>query len=178
MEGDDTDFRFVVSNREQIPPAEVERHLAALLEHWTPSTPRQSIRDTDWIAGLASYLRRLADLRINRVRLWLDRNLEKFQGGPAAIDDLRRRFDDMAIQMKANVQLCRAQCASCHLFCVHTLLHEGDHSCGTDHQCVHNCGFCKDILKPCGAPYVFPSLLITSTQKDVVPGTWVIITCT
>ena len=151
MESPDTEARFVVSNREQIPPAEVERHLAALLEHWTPSTPRQTIPDADWIAELASYLQGLADLRISHVRLWLDLNLERFQEGPAAIDDLHRRFDNMVIQMKTNVQLCRAQCASCHLVCVRGLLHEGDHSCRTDHKCARNCEFCDDGLKLCSA---------------------------
>ncbi|KAH9164611.1 hypothetical protein EDB89DRAFT_2247116 [Lactarius sanguifluus] len=156
VESDDTAARFVVANREQISPAEIERHLAALLESWSPNTPRQSIPDAEWIVGLASYLQELADLRINHVRLWLDLNLEKFQGGPAAIDDLGRRFDNMAIQMKTNVQLCRAQCVSCHLFCVRGLLHEGDHSCGTGHQCVHNCEFCEDGLKLCSTPAGHP----------------------
>ncbi|KAH9056526.1 hypothetical protein EDB87DRAFT_1636600 [Lactarius vividus] len=158
VESDDTEARFVVSNREQIPPAEIEKHLAALLESWTrsPSTPRQSIPDAEWIARLASYLQELADLRINHVRLWLDSNLERFQGGPAAIDDLHRRFDNLVIQLKTNVQLCRAQCASCHLFCVRGLLHEGDHSCGTGHHCAHNCEFCEDDLKLCSTPAGHP----------------------
>ncbi|KAI9434837.1 hypothetical protein H4582DRAFT_1855657 [Lactarius indigo] len=158
VESDDTEARFVVSNREQILPGEIEKHLLALLESWTrgPITPRQSISDAEWIAALASYLQELADLRINHVRLWLDSNLEKFQGGPAAIDDLHRKFDNMVIQMKTNVQLCRAQCASCHLFCVRGLLHEGDHSCGTGHQCAHNCEFCEDGPKLCGTPAGHP----------------------
>ncbi|KAI9453845.1 hypothetical protein BJY52DRAFT_1225384 [Lactarius psammicola] len=156
VESNDTEARFVVSNREQTPPAEIERHLATLLESWSPSTPRQSIPDAEWTAGLASYLQGLADLRIDHVGLWLDLNLERFQGGPAAIDDLRRRFDNMVIQMKTNVQLCRAQCASCHLFCVRGLLHEGDHNCGTGHQCAHNCEFCEDGLKLCSTPAGHP----------------------
>ncbi|KAH8989296.1 hypothetical protein EDB92DRAFT_2003843 [Lactarius akahatsu] len=155
---DDTEARFVVSNREQIPPGEIEKHLVALLKSWTrsPSTLRQTIPDAEWIAGLASYLQELADLRISHVRFWLDSNLERFQGGPAAIDDLHRRFDNMVIQMKTNVQLCRAQCTSCHLFCVRGLLHEGDHSCGTGHRCSHNCEFCEDGLKICGTPAGHP----------------------
>jgi hypothetical protein len=151
VECEDTVARFVVSNREQIPPAEIEAHLVPLLESWSPSPPRQSIPDAEWIADLASYLRGLADLRINHVRLWLDLNLERFQDGPAAIDDLRRKFDTIVIQMKTNVQLCSAQCVSCHLLCLRGLLHEGDHSCGTGHQCAHNCEFCEDDIKPCSA---------------------------
>lgn len=163
MECDDTELRFAVSDHEQISPAEIERHLMILLESWSPNTPRQSIPDADWIVGLVSYLQGLADLRIDHVQLWLDLNLDKFQGGPAAIDDLRRRFDNMVIQLKTNTQLCRSQCASCHLLCVRALLHEGDHNCRTDHQCAHNCGFCEDSPKLCGTPYVFLSLPVTST---------------
>ena len=142
----------------------------SLFESWSPSSPRQSIPDAEWIADLASYLQKLADLRINHVRLWLDLNLERFQGGPAAIDDLNRKFDNMVIQMKTNVQLCRAQCASCHLLCVRGLLHEGDHGCGTGHQCTHNCGFCEDDVKLCGTPYVISSLLVFCTEENVVLG--------
>ena len=155
MEGDDTEARFAISLHEQIPPTEVERNLAALLNHWSPSTPRQSMPDADWIAGLASFLQGLAVLRINHARRWVDVNLERFHGGPAAIDDLRRQFDNTVIEMKTNVQLCKAKCASCYLLCVRGLLHEGDHNCRTSHGCAHNCGFCEVDLRLCGTPYVF-----------------------
>jgi hypothetical protein len=159
VESDDTAARFAVSDRGQIPPAEVERHLVTLLEHWRPSTPRQSIPDAEWIAGLSSYLQGLVDLRVNHVRLWMDLNLKRFQDRPAAIDDLRRRFDNIVIEIKTNVQLCRAKCASCYLLCARGLLHEGGHNCRTSHECKHNCEFCELGLevrfKPCGTPYVF-----------------------
>ncbi|KAI9453843.1 hypothetical protein BJY52DRAFT_1418099 [Lactarius psammicola] len=156
VESDDTEARFAVSDREQIPPVEVERYLAALLEPWSPSTPRQTISDAEWIAGLASYLQGLVDLRINHVRLWVDMNLERFHGGPAAIDDLRRRFDNIIIEIRTNVQLCRAKCASCYLLCVRGLLHEGDHDCRTSHECAHYCGFCKVDPKLCRTPAGHP----------------------
>ncbi|KAH9022041.1 hypothetical protein EDB84DRAFT_1670488 [Lactarius hengduanensis] len=156
VESDDSAARFAVSDREQIPPAEVERYLTALLESWSPSTPRQSIPDVEWIAGLTSYLQGLVDRRINHVRFWVDSNLERFHGGPAAIDDLRRRFDNIVIEIKSNVQLCRAKCASCYLLCVRGLLHEGDHNCRTSHKCAHNCGFCDVGLKLCGTPAGHP----------------------
>ncbi len=165
MESDDTAARFAVSGREQIPLTEIERHLAVLLESWSPSTPRQSILDTEWIAGLVSYLQGLVDLRINHVRLWVDMNLERFHDGPAAIDDLRRRFDNIVIEIKTNVRLCRAKCASCYLLCVRSMLHEGDHNCRTSHECAHNCGFCEVGLKLCGTPYVFFFLFRSSPLK-------------
>ena len=154
MECDDTESRFAVSDHEQVLPAEIERHLVALLEHWRPRTPRQSIPDAEWITGLTAYLQGLVDLRINHVRLWLDSNIERFHGGPAAIDDLRRRFDNIVIEIKTNVQLCKAKCASCYLLCARGLLHEGDHNCRTSHECTHNCGFCEICPKLCGTPYV------------------------
>jgi hypothetical protein len=126
-------------------------HLATLFELRSPSIPRQSILDSDWLAELGEYLNGLVDLRVNHVRAWLNCNLGRFQGGHAAIDELRRRFDNMVIEMKANVQLCGATCASCHLLCTRSRLHDGDHKCNTSHECVHNCEFCEDDLKLCSS---------------------------
>lgn len=126
---------------------------SVLLESWNSGMPRQFMPDSEWIGGLASHLNGLIDLRVNHVQHWLDSNLERFQGGHAAIEDLRRRFDSLIIEMKTNVQLCRAQCASCHLLCIHSRLHEGEHSCQTTHKCVHSCEFCGDSTKLCGLSY-------------------------
>lgn len=107
--------------------------------------------DPDWTANLASYVNGLIGLRVNHVRLWLDSNLERFQTGHAMIEDLRRQFDNTVIEMRANVQLCRAICKSCRLLCVLCRFHEGDHSCQTSHDCVHRCRFCNDDeRKSCG----------------------------
>ncbi|KAF8260139.1 hypothetical protein EI94DRAFT_1897819 [Lactarius quietus] len=149
VEYDDTPARFVISDREQLPPSDIEMYHFALLDSRISGTPRQFIPDTEWIGGLASHLNGLIDLRVNHVQHWLDSNLAKFQGGHSAIEDLRRRFDNLIIEMKANVQLCRAQCASCHLLCVRIRLHEDDHNCRTPHKCVHNCEFCGDSTKLC-----------------------------
>ncbi|KAH9047121.1 hypothetical protein EDB84DRAFT_1462824 [Lactarius hengduanensis] len=151
IEGNDTDSRFAISGREQISPMDIERHLSVLLESWNQSMPRQFTPDSEWIEQFVSHLHGVIDLRVNYVRLWLDSNLERFQDGHATIEDLLRRFDNMVIEMRANVQLCGVQCASCHLLCVRGRLHEGDHSCKTTHRCVHDCKFCKGSPKPCGS---------------------------
>ena len=117
--------------------------------------------DSDWTVALASYISGLIDLRENHVRLWLDFNLERFQTEHATVDDLRRQFDNMVIEMRANVQLCRSLCTSCHLLCVRRRFHEGDHSCQTAHKCEHGCKFCRDDeRKPCGTPYVLLSTVL------------------
>ena len=145
---------FAISAGEQ---ANIETQLATLLESWVPTAPRQSMPDSEFVAELKKHLNALIDLRVNHVRSWLDCNLARFQGSHAAIEDLRRRFDNMVIEMKTNVQVCGAQCVSCHLLCVCSRLHEGDHSCKTDHKCAFNCEFCEDN-KPCGTWYGILSL--------------------
>lgn len=159
MESNDTAARFAISDREQLPHSEIERYHSTLLESWNPGTPRQFMPDSEWIGELASYLNELINLRVNHVQHWLGSNLERFQDGHAAIEDLRRRFDNLVIEMRTNVQLCKAQCASCHLFCVRGRLHYGDHSCQTAHKCVHKCDFCGDSMKLCGLLYVLFTLL-------------------
>ncbi|KAH9030797.1 hypothetical protein EDB85DRAFT_1403662 [Lactarius pseudohatsudake] len=150
VEWDYTAARFAVSDREELPPNEIEMYHSALLESWNSGTPRQFMPDSEWIEGLTSYLNGLINLRVDRVQRWLDSNLERFQSGHAAIEDLRRLFDSLIIDMKTNVQLCRAQCASCHLLCVRSRLHEGEHSCRTTHKCMYNCEICGDFTKLCG----------------------------
>ena len=127
--------------------------------------------DSEWIDRFVSLLHGLIDLRIRHVRLWLDSNLERFQAGHATIEDLFRRFDNMIIEMKANIQLCGVQCASCHLICVRGRLHEGDHNCRTTHKCVYDCSFCKGGLKPCGSRYVLYHLVFTFDSSDLKCGT-------
>jgi hypothetical protein len=138
---------------EQFSSSDMDLPLAALRESWNPSTKRQFMPDPDWTLNLASYINGLIDLRVNHVRLWLDSNLERFQAGHATIEDIRRQFDDTVIEIRTNVQLCRAICKSCRLLCVLRRFHEGDHSCQTSHDCVHSCRFCNDDeRKCCGTP--------------------------
>ncbi|KAH9016242.1 hypothetical protein EDB85DRAFT_1898280 [Lactarius pseudohatsudake] len=108
VESDDTGACFAISDRKLPSPEEIEMCLSALRESQSPGTPRQFKSDSEWVGELASHLSGLIDLRINHVQLWLDSNLGRFQGGHAAIEDLRRRFDSLVIEMKANVQLCKS----------------------------------------------------------------------
>ncbi len=171
MECDDTGARFAISDRElPRPPEEIEIRLCTLRESWNPETPRQYIPDSEWVGSLASYLSGLIDLRVNHVQLWLDSNLARFQGGHAAIEELRRRFDNLVIEMKTNVLLCRTQCSSCRLICIRGRSHDGDHSCQTSHMCAHNCEFCKDSTKSCGLTYVLSSPSLASGSRCYSAG--------
>jgi len=158
LESSDTAARFAISNGQPIPPDDIETHLTALLGSWNPTTPRQFLPDSEWVAELGAYLNGLVDQRVNHVRSWLDHNLRRFEGSHAAMENLRRKFDNMVIELRTNVQLCGAQCASCNLICIRFRLHEGEHSCSTDHKCTHSCVFCEDDPGLCGIRCVILSL--------------------
>ena len=152
IEGEDTEALFLVAGPDT-PVADRELRLETLRESWDRTNTRQHVDDSEWIADLAQYLTHLVDLRAARVEKWLKSNTQRFQAGNASIEELRRTFDSAVIDLRAGVQLCRSQCATCKLFCVQSRLHEGGHDCLTSHECIHECTFCKrDFLtaKPCG----------------------------
>jgi hypothetical protein len=152
IEGEDTEAQFLLAGPDtQV--ADRELRLETLRESWDRTNSRQHIDDSEWIAELAQYLAQLVDLRAARVEKWLKSNTQRFQAGNSSIDELRRTFDSAVIDLRASVQLCRSQCATCKLFCVQSRLHEGSHDCLTSHECIHDCTFCeRDFLpaKPCG----------------------------
>ena len=144
-------------------------HLIDLLQSWNPSTPRQFIPDSEWAVELVKYLNGLVGLRVDHVRSWLDCNLTRFERGHAAMEDIRRRFDNMVIELGTSVQLCGAHCALCNLLCIRSRLHAGDHNCNTNHKCMYVCGFCEDEPRPCSTRCVifFPSIIIV--EESIAP---------
>ncbi|KAN0136112.1 hypothetical protein V8E53_005972 [Lactarius tabidus] len=162
---EDTEARFYISDHGLPPSEDIEMCLAALRESWSSVQPRKKVLrpktkkgqkgrpqqlTRDRLGELASHLSKLIDLRVNHVQLWLDSNLRRFQGGHDSIEDLRRRFDGLVIEMRANAQLCGAQCTSCNLPCIRSRLHDGAHGCETSHKCTHFCEFCWDSPMSCG----------------------------
>jgi hypothetical protein len=130
-----------------------EHRLGVLRESWDQIHSRQLVDDSEWASGLVQHLTRLVDLRAAHVEKWLKSNIERFQAGHACLEELRRTFDSAVIELRASVQLCRSRCGTCNLFCVQSRLHDGNHDCLTDHECIHNCTFCeRDMLSasPCG----------------------------
>jgi hypothetical protein len=158
----DTETRFYFSEHGLTPSDDIEVRLTALRESWNSGKRKEELRlrrkkgmsksarrqvesDSKWMEELASHINKLIESRVNHVRLWLDSNLRRFEGSHAAIEDLRRRCNSLVIEMKANVKLCGAPCASkaCKFLCIRNRLHEGDHICQTSHKCVYTCEFCE-----------------------------------
>ncbi|EIW81353.1 hypothetical protein CONPUDRAFT_55755 [Coniophora puteana RWD-64-598 SS2] len=128
-----------------------EARLVALEQSWDQFSTRQQVTDETWFEGLASHVDHLLTLRFNRVGEWISSNLVRFQAvSHESIEDLKRTFESTTVDMRSNVQLCGAQCASCHLRCIQSRLHQGQHDCKTDHTCSHDCDFCEEDIKLCG----------------------------
>ncbi|KAF8548149.1 hypothetical protein OG21DRAFT_1501183 [Imleria badia] len=125
-----------------------ERTLTVLRTAWEGHTSRQYTSEDEWIAGLTQHLEDIVSLRITHVREWLDQNLSRFRavdgsgGSNPRIDELKRHFESLIVDLRVNVQLCGMTCADCQLQCVKGRVHEGVHDCHSTHLCVHECDFC------------------------------------
>ncbi|KAI6143614.1 hypothetical protein BKA82DRAFT_127237 [Pisolithus tinctorius] len=119
------------------PQSEVrEQALTTLQSSWERYHGRQHTPDSEWVEALSQYLEGIVNLRIDHVQEWLSQNLVRFQTGHASIEELRRNFDGATVDLKSNSRL-----------------HDGPHSCQTNHLCIHQCDFCLETngeLRECG----------------------------
>ncbi|KAI9455078.1 hypothetical protein BJY52DRAFT_1122217 [Lactarius psammicola] len=149
--GEDSEARFVITGPNS---PDHEYPLTTLHDSWDLTIQRQYLNDSMWHSNLVQYLTHLVDLRVAHVENWLESNIQRFEGGQASIEELRRIFDSAVIDLRASVELCRSQCGSCNLTCVRSSRsHKDNHDCSTNHRCIHSCSFCeRDGLptKPCG----------------------------
>ncbi|KAH7910222.1 hypothetical protein BJ138DRAFT_1127056 [Hygrophoropsis aurantiaca] len=144
VEAVDTASRFDLATGSIQQSQSRESALATLREAWDQFNSRQLLPDAEWADTLSLHLENLVDMRINHVREWVESNLSRFRSGHASIEELRRTFENATVDLKTRVQLCRIQCADCHLFCIQSRLHEGQHHCQSSHQCIHVCDFCDE----------------------------------
>ncbi|KAJ7195854.1 hypothetical protein C8J57DRAFT_534894 [Mycena rebaudengoi] len=156
IEKPDTDSQFFLSSTET-PPTRREEMLVTLQNSWTEFGNRPYKPDTEWAAGLSAYLDGLAELRIQHVYEWISSNLSRFTSSHANIDMLRRVFETTIVDLRANVEICGTQCASCQLKCLLSRRHDSitPHTCRTSHQCPHICDFGDEhptVEKSCGLP--------------------------
>ncbi|KAH8830110.1 hypothetical protein DL96DRAFT_1668099 [Flagelloscypha sp. PMI_526] len=135
------------------------RVLQRLFGLWEGFSLRSSRLEAEWIQHLSGYLSGLADDRIQHVRDWIDANTERFKDGQqhAAIDEVYRHFESLAMELKVNVDLCKLQCEMCSLKCLKHRSHEvsDSHDCGTSHFCQHWCEFEEEHVDGavrCGYP--------------------------
>ncbi|TFY80220.1 hypothetical protein EWM64_g3792 [Hericium alpestre] len=150
IEKPDTEARFSIPTLLEAPDRDVA--LLTLCNNWDQASLRQQRTESEWIADLSSHLNHLADMRIDHVSEWISSNLARFQTSHASIEELRRTCSSASLELKTNIQLCKATCADCQLLCLRPRSHEGSHNCLTSHACIHECGFCakESVFKFCG----------------------------
>ncbi|KAK0239018.1 hypothetical protein EDD85DRAFT_769081 [Armillaria nabsnona] len=155
IDGEDSDARFFLDLSGKS-SAERESTLNRLRCSWQHKHYRQ-VPDGDWADALERHLQRLVDMRVNRVRAWIDSNLSRFTAMHATITELNRAFDNAQVDLRSSVALCTIKCSSCNLLCVGSRRHDPDmpHDCQTSHKCTKPCEFMDehtDGPKPCGFP--------------------------
>lgn len=97
--------------------------------------------EDEWVSALDSQLSTVAQRRVDQVLSWLEINTSRFNTDRTTFQDVHRNFGTLAISLKASVQLCKSQCATCQLMCIKFWHHEGPHDCRTDHTCPKLCGY-------------------------------------
>ncbi|KAJ7696454.1 hypothetical protein B0H17DRAFT_398658 [Mycena rosella] len=151
----DTPSRFVLSSSAATHD-EQQNIMSTLQKSWDRFDKRDKTPEVEWTTGLAQFLLDRAEMRIDYVFHWIQSNLARFKSNHANMDLLRRDFDSGAVDLRANVEICRMQCGSCHLLCLLSRRHGPDipHDCRTSHNCPHPCGFSEEHIQPekCGYP--------------------------
>lgn len=135
---------FYLSRQNDSNAVDKEATLYALCKSWSEFPTRLNVPEGDWILGLSDYLETIMQMRVTYVQKWIHQNLERFKASHASLETLRRASDTTLAELKENVHLCKAQCSSCNLQCLHTRGHDSPHDCQTSHHCPHLCGFSKE----------------------------------
>jgi len=105
--------------------------------------------ETEWIGQLGEYLDGIVKLRVIYVEAWISANLQRFKASNANVELLQRDMANSVVELQANVEMCKATCALCHL--KYTLSRRHDptqraHSCNTNHQCPRICDYNSEHL--------------------------------
>ncbi|KAF8685043.1 hypothetical protein RHS04_00827 [Rhizoctonia solani] len=97
---------------------------------------RHQVPDTMFIEGLQTSIYEALDHRLTLVRNWVNVNIERFPQGNQDIRNLTNKLDAASLGMRNAVR------------------HSGEHSCGTNHQCVLDCEVAEEHSQrePCGLP--------------------------
>ncbi|KAJ3073522.1 hypothetical protein HDU98_001323 [Podochytrium sp. JEL0797] len=100
--------------------------------------------EPNWIAGLESFIDELFEQRVITVSSWISANLAAFKTKQSDLEPLTRKLEEIKIDARAKLTICKFECRDCMLVCVLEKKHDGSHDCGTNHQCPKACEFGQD----------------------------------
>lgn len=135
-----------------------EEVLADLRQTWGKYNARHEMDEVTWVNELGAYLGDVVKLRITHVESWISVNLQRFKTSNTHVELLQRDMANGAVDLQANVDLCKMTCSVCHLSCTLSRRHDPTlrpHDCNTNHQCPHPCEYGVDHPeenRPCQSP--------------------------
>ncbi|KAG8718610.1 hypothetical protein FRC09_012400 [Ceratobasidium sp. 395] len=127
--------------------------LRDLVAHYNPSIgSRHALGDAEYVDRLQQQLFQVLDRRLEHVRYWIEKNVQRFPATNQDIRNIHGKFDNLALVMRTAVRLCLSTCAECHFQCILPSRHTGPHDCTTGHRCEHLCEVAEDHASPvsCG----------------------------
>ncbi|KAG9092892.1 hypothetical protein FS749_015351 [Ceratobasidium sp. UAMH 11750] len=131
----------------------IEQSLGELVaRHSSVIGPRHILGDAKYVDQLQQRLFRDLDQRLEHVRHWIEKNVERFPTSNQDIRNVYSKFENAALVMRTTVRLCLSTCLECHLQCIRPARHSGAHNCTTTHRCKHVCEVTEEHTSPvsCG----------------------------
>eukprot|EP00118_Oscarella_pearsei_P023535 m.282814 g.282814 ORF g.282814 m.282814 type:complete len:2438 (+) comp40663_c0_seq4:515-7828(+) len=103
-----------------------------------------------WCRELEDCLKSLVDRRINRVRMWIQLNIEGYHDDEEVKRLISDAENDYFRPLEQLWAVCRQQCKYCFRLCLERSLHnqgennseEQEHDCFTNHRCEEPCFYC------------------------------------
>ncbi|KXN92377.1 hypothetical protein AN958_06995 [Leucoagaricus sp. SymC.cos] len=145
----DTTHRLFMSS-ESDDPVSHEEVLARLRTSWVKHDDRHDMDESTWINELTAYLNEIVKLRVTHVETWISVNTQRFKTSNTSIELLQRQMTSGAVELQANVDLCKMTCSYCHLSCTLSRKHDPSqqpHNCSTDHRCPRPCDYSSDHIE-------------------------------
>ncbi|KAG9024253.1 hypothetical protein FRB95_011741 [Tulasnella sp. JGI-2019a] len=94
---------------------------------------------------LVQTIQNQVDARLRHVDDWIRSNTTRFAADSPDIQGLRRQYEELSENLKANSQVCLAVCASCRLPYLLVKSHDSSvHDCCTSHNCLAKCDYLID----------------------------------
>ena len=125
-----------------------ENHLQEFVESFLNILTITSENFLTWRTGLEQFVSESIDFRFERVKKWMDANLQKWkncrnQDYDEIISVVMDSLEIMKLNYHQTYKFCEEKCKDCFLKCTHIVNHKfADHECSTNHNCSSNCEFC------------------------------------
>ena len=112
----------------------------------------------DWREGLQSFVSEAIQFRFERVKQWLEANLQKWKlSENAEYDDIinvvMENLENQKACFEQTYKFCDEKCSECFLKCTQIVNHKGDHKCSTSHCCTAQCEYCENDMNKCKVPF-------------------------